>query len=168
MAVVTLRYTVVDGKGKESAIELYTVDFYTIAQIREAAIAMIPLIRDTIKGGLVKGSITIDMGIGDLLSSFPSIAIPSADSDVEEGGLFIFTTVQGDTKRNRFPTFDEDLILDQSRQVDVANPRVAPLVAALTEFVVISGGAEVKFNDSRGDELDRLSEAYEQFSRRKK
>lgn len=162
MALVSINFTVVDGKNQESVVTLYTTDSFTLPQLLAAAVAMVPLVRNMITGGLKSASISIDVDLSGLFASFPTIPIPDPDSDTEEGSIFIFQTVLSHDKRNRIPTFDEALLFAGTREVDVADAQVAPFIAAITAGVS-AGGATVTFVDSRSEDINALLDAYESF-----
>lgn len=167
MALVAVNFTVVDGKGQESVVTLYTTDSFTLPQLLAAAVAMVPLVRNMITGGVKSCSLSIDVDLASLFGSFPSIPIPDADSDTEEGALFIFRTALAHDKRNRIPTFDETLFFSGTREVDIADGQVAPFVTAITAGVS-AGGATVTFVDSRLEDINALEDAYESFQSSRK
>lgn len=170
MALVSLNLTVVDGKGQESTVTLYTTDTFTIVQLGNAVRAIIPLVRNMITGGITKGTIAIEVDLSGLFTSFPTIAVPDDDSDTEEGALFIFNNSGGDPKRNRIPTFDEALVLAGTREVDQEAVAVENFINAILTGVTVAGPATVTFVDSREEDLQFLSDAYESFqsSRRRR
>jgi len=162
MALVALNFTCVDGKGQESVVTLYTTDSFTLPQLVAAGIAMVPLVRNMITGGIISCSLSVDIDLATLFGSFPTIPVPDADSDTEEGALFIFRTSGNHDKRNRFPTFDENLFFAGTREVDVAHAQVAPFITAI-QSGVSAGGATVTFVDSRLEDIVSTDDAYESF-----
>lgn len=158
MALVSITLTAKDGKGQESTITLYTTDGYTLAQLVAAAKAIAPLVKGLITGGIVSANLVIAVD----LSAIVGISDIDPDSDTEEGALFIFQTDGFHPKRNRLPTFDEAFLLPGTREVDTSDLVVAAFNNAIIAGLVV-GGTTVTFVDSREEDIDALTDAYESF-----
>jgi len=165
MPLVSVTFTIVDGKDQESTVTLYTTDGFTLAQLIGAATIVAPLVKGLINGGIKGCSLVIDVD----LTGIVGIGTADPDSDTEEGALFIFGTDGGHDKRNRIPTFDEANLISATREVNLSDIQVAAFTNAMIAGVV-TGGATVTFVDSREEDLDSVDDAYESFqsSRRRR
>lgn len=163
MALVSINLTVRDDKGEESVVTLYTTDGYTLPQLIGAVVALAPLVKNLIGGGIVSASLSIDVD----LSGIAGISDIDVNSDVEEGALFIFQTDLGHPKRNRLPTFLEEFLLPGTKQVDMSDLSVAAFNNAIIAGLVV-GAATVTFVDSRLEDIDAVSDAYESFQSSRK
>jgi len=163
MALVTVNLTVVDGKGQESTVALYTTDGYTLPQLVAAVIAVAPMVKNLITGGIARAALLIDVDI----SAISGIGTIDPDSDTEEGAIFIFGTALGHDKRNRIPTFDETKLLSGTREVDLSDLDVASFNNAMIAGVT-AGAATVTFVDSRLEDLNAVQDAYESFQSSRK
>lgn len=163
MALVSITLTVQDGKDQESTVTLYTTDGYTLPQLIGAVVALAPLVKGVITGGIMRASLVIDVDI----SGIAGISTIDPDSDTEEGALFIWNTDMNHDKRNRIPTFDEALLLPGTREVDTSDLTVAALNNAIIAGLVV-GAATVTFVDSREEDIDALETAYESFQSSRK
>lgn len=163
MALVSINLTVKDDKGEESVVTLYSTDSFTLAQLVGAALAIAPLVKNLLDGGIVSASLSIDVD----LSGIAGISDIEPNSDVEEGALFFFETATGFDKRNRIPTFKEEFVIEGTKKVDTSDL----VVAAFTNAVIAGlsvGGTTVTFTDNRGVDLASLEDAYESFQSSRK
>ena len=158
MALVSINLTVRDDKGEESVVTLYTTDGFTLPQLIGAVVAIAPLVKNLIGGGIVHASLSIDVD----LSGISGIADIEPNSDVEEGALFFFETATGFDKRNRLPTFLEEFVVAGTKQVDMSAIEVAAFTNAIIAGVT-SGAATVTFTDNRSVDLSIVGDAYESF-----
>lgn len=163
MAVVSLTYTVVDNKGEQSTITLYTTDNQDLTALINAAIQTAQLIANVLTGKLVeKASLCVNIDLGILSNNTAAVG-----SDVEEGALFFFETAAGVDKRNRLPTFDEAKIITGTRDVDGTDVDVLALQSQIAGGASVEDGTgatvSVTFGDSRGSDITIAGEAYESF-----
>lgn len=165
MALVDITFTVRDGKTppNESTVTVFTTDGYTLAQLVGAVVALAPLVKNMMTGGIVSATLAVNVDI----SAISGIGVADPDSDTEEGALFIWDTDTGFSKRNRIPTFDEALLISGTREVDTSDINVAAFNNAIIAGLVV-GAATVTFVDSRGDDIDSLTDAYESFQSSRK
>lgn len=159
MALVSVNLTVKDDKGEESVVTLYTTDGFTLPQLIGAVVAVAPLVKNLLGGGIIHASLSIDVD----LSAIVGISDIEPNSDVEEGALFFFHTAGAAfDKRNRLPTFLEEFIVPGTKQVDTTAIEVAAFTNAIIAGVT-SGAATVTFTDNRGVDLALVGDAYESF-----
>ena len=87
---------------------------------------------DDVIGGKIE---SVDICIGIALPGGLK-ADPAANTDIEEGAVFVYEDADGRVFRQRLPTFLESLILTGTRQVD--NDSVD--VQAVTDLIVTGNG----------------------------
>lgn len=166
--IIEFNFKIVDGKDKNSSISLYALDDppHTINQLNAAANAALPVIRNVLKGGVIGCSISFQADLADLFDSFPTLRIPDPDSDIEEGGLTKWATDETFKRptKMRFPTFDEDLLVSGTRDIDDSDPRFEALITLITEDLVVS---DTHFSTSRGENFLFYVDGEEKFKRRK-
>lgn len=165
MTTFSITYGVVDGKGKQSKMTLYTTDNGTdFTAIVNAVQQSIPIIIALINGKVESVNLCANLS-GLLAGQGGNVADPN--SDVEEGALFLYEVLGGYAARNRVPTFDEALLISGSTQVDRAAQPVIDFEAMMeVGLSVLDGtGATVtqQFTDYRGTDIIELEDAYESF-----
>lgn len=167
MAVVALTMTVFDSQDNESTITLYSSDTFTIVTLRNAVIALVPIVGALIKGGIrPKANITIAVDLTDDLGAYYQPVDEFAD--VEEGLFYQFNTASASSIREgRIPTINEEVFIAGTKEVDPANTDwLAFETAMLTGLAGVSTGSgttTVTFNDKHGNDLVSTRDAYEQF-----
>ncbi len=88
---------------------------------------------------------------------------PDADSDIEEGALFVYEDADGRFYKQRVPTFLETLILTGTRQVDNSNAAVQALTDA-----IITGLDTVAPQTMAATDITALRSDKEQFVKNRK
>jgi len=168
MASILMRfsYSVVDGKNKGTDLNYYVLgdDSYTLNSVDGAARAFIPILRNLMNGGIKGGSISLAIDTSALYTSFPSIPIPDPDSDIEEGGEFVFYDAERHIFRNRIPTFDEALILTGTRQIDILDSRVVAYLDLILSGLAV-GLDEYFVTGIRGQQIASNKSAEEDFNK---
>jgi len=161
MALIEYEFFIEDGKGGESIFAIWTAATVDWTDLQTAARDLMPLLRNIITGGVVGCRASKEMDFSALYASFPSLRIPDADSDIEEGAVLVFAADQD--KRDyivRLPTFDEDLIIPNSVEIDLEDVRVIALADAIA-----NGSTYVTFDEYA---LDTLHEGKEKFKASKR
>lgn len=160
MAVaVSLRFQVVDSKGKSSFTKIRIPTGLTIPQYIEAGQAFGQLITNMQAGSITSVSATfaIDLSALGLKAAANSLA------DVAQKGYFAFSSAATKFfKRLRIPTFNEGLVAVGSDAIDTSDPAVAAFATAMTNGIVTAGGT-IQPTTDRVQDLVALTDAREQF-----
>lgn len=154
-------YTIRDGKGQTSTMEIALPSTLTLAKAIAFAGDMALLINNIITGAITRIGIALMI---DLPSGLR--ATPLTTSDVEEGARFQFRTNQGHYTSLRIPTFSEGKIVPGSRQVDLTDGQVAAFVTGMVNGIDIdptAGTDIVQPSDKRNEDIVALVSAKEQF-----
>lgn len=130
---IKVQYTIRDGKGLTSRTLVHLPSATTLANATTYAGAFASAMDDVI-GGKIE---SIDICIGIALPGGLK-ADPGADSDVEEGAVFVYEDAVGRIFRQRLPTFLESLIEAGTRQVDNSDVNVQ----AVTDLIVTGNGTQ--------------------------
>lgn len=161
---IVLFFTIADADGDKSRVEL-PIDETGITLANMAAIleAVWDLMNPLVNGQLVTAGFSLETDI----SGFTNVAA-GALADVQEKAEFVFRTASGFVKRLNIPTFVETLFgsAGASKEVNLADTGVAAFVTALEDGITVTAQA-VTFVDSRGDELDALESAVENWGKRR-
>jgi len=151
----TITISVRDGKGATSKIEFTLPGTLLLAAV-EAFVQTFLVTLDAVIGGVIYATTaTYSFSLPGALKD-----TPDADSDVEEGALFVWSSAGGYTARNRIPTFLESKIVAGSRLVNTADSDVTNLVNQVT-----AGLAGTQPVDSRGADIQSLVSAKEMFQK---
>lgn len=156
---VSIRFDVVDAKGKPSFTKVRVPNGFALADYAEFGVAMAQLIATATTGEITRSSFCIDID----LSGATIKALASGLSDVAQRASFGFGTVlAGFRTKLRLPAFSEVKILPASDLVDQADGDVASFVAAMEGGIAVTAGT-VAPSDMRENDIDALSYAREQF-----
>jgi len=162
MPVFTLNLVIQDEKGLKSTVSINfdgTNDEIALADLEWATGQVAPIVEDLITGAIV--------GVGwTYTPAFPSglRAAPLADSDVEEGGKFIFTSTPPYITSVRIPTLDETLVVNPTKDINLANAAVIAFVN-LMEDGLTHVALPMPVTDYRGEDVTVLKSAREQFGK---
>ena len=154
--VWTLDIAIRDGKNKMAHVGAYLPTVTTVANI-EAFLAAFVVPLDAMIDGVITG-VTASLGF-DLPTGIKTIS--EADSDREEGALFVYDTAGGFSTRQRVPTFKEALFLSGTTQVETADLDVASFIS----FMVDGVPAVADPCDYRGADVTAVASALEDFKR---
>jgi len=154
--VWSLDIAIRDGKGKIGHVGVYLPDATTVLGVSDFLEAfVIPL--DALIDGVITG---VSASLG--LPLPPGIkTVSEADSDREEGALFIYDTVGGFSTKQRIPTFKEALLVSGTTQVNQADLDVSSFVS----FMVDGVPSVADPCDYRGADIQALASALEDFKR---
>jgi hypothetical protein len=130
---VKLQYTIRDGKGLTSRTLVHLPSATSLANATTYAQAFASALDDVIGGKIESVDICVGVALPGGLK-----ADPNADSDIEEGAVFVYEDSVGRVFRQRLPTFLETLILTGTRQVDNSNVDVQ----AVTDLIVTGNGTQ--------------------------
>jgi len=156
---VELSINIADRKNQTSNMSVHMVDGLTLADYDSAAAQMEAVIQPLITGIITSMNIIVPVALPQ------PRPLPTAGSDVEEGALFIWNTdVAGVTSRNRIPTFNENFVDVDNRNIDITQPIVLAFVDAVSVGLTVPGGT-LTFEDYRGADITGAKEAYELFQR---
>lgn len=162
MAAFALTYTVRDEDNRGSGS--FTINLptnLTIPQIGEFAIEMAPLLQAVMTGRIasVGVSIVFDLPPGSVNTT------ASPGSDLEEGAIFSFMTADNVPTTFRIPTFNENLMVSGTDNVDVTLPSVAAIITAIEDGLTVTSGATIEPVGPREEALTVIDSALESFKR---
>lgn len=153
-------YGIVDEKGAISSTEIHVPGATTFTNALAFAVEMGGLIDTLISGQLYRFGIVAD----EIFTSGVKTA-PEDGSDVEEGGRFQFVTDEGHFTSLRLPTFREEYIVPETRNIDTADADVLAFVTAMIDGIDLAGALPVVApSDARDEDIDGLSSAKESFT----
>lgn len=158
-------FTIRDDKGDKSTIEIPFPDATAVTDLPLLVDAVGQLLDPLISGGLAGAGFRVEATV----TGFPSAA--GALSDIQEKAEFAFRTVTNFVKRLNIPSFIETFFLPGTREVDTTDADIAAFVTALEDGVDVSGAGGsgiVQPCDIRGDDLDTLEYAIENWGKRRK
>lgn len=155
-----ISYTVEDGKGETSVFFVNIPSTFTLAQSLEAAQDIATLVNAVITGAIRSIGLCFNVTLPGGLTT-----TPDADADVEEGARFQWLSTGNFRTRFRLPTFNEDLILAGTKQVDLTDTDVDALVDAIIGGTPVTGSGTVTFVDSRDVDIIALDTAREAFGK---
>lgn len=155
--VLTLR----DGKNRYAQMIVNVVnqdeDSNILHQIEMAKNLQVD-IDAMVKGQIVQCGVVIDVPIEGGLKT-----TPDADSDVEEGALFIFQSVNGYLTKIRVPTVGDDLFITGSPLIDFANADVSQFVDNILDGYLYDISNRHDVTDSRGDDVIDIKSGAKDF-----
>lgn len=157
---VELNFTVTDGKGATSLVTFNLEDGFSVADYTELATALLATLKNISTGAYIKASLCVGLALVGLETQQDA----GVQSDVEEGARFIWQSDPNFSTRVRLPTFDEALIVANSREVDIANPTVDSFLGDIEDGITTAGGV-IGFTDYRGADIIALRSALESFQR---
>lgn len=159
-----LYYTIQDSDGDTSVVEIPIPTTTAVANLIGAVTAMAGLINPLTNGGLVAAGVRLEV---DLSGTWGPVAALIAD--VQEKGEFAFRGENGFLKRLNIPAFLETLFTGagSTKQIDLGDTDVAAFVTAMEDGFVV-GGATIQPVDVRGDDLETLEYAVENWGKRRR
>lgn len=156
---IGVNFSVIDGKGARSSVQVNLPDGLNLVQVQDFVDDFAPIL-DAITDGAITGvSVSIAATLPGGLAS-----TPGANSDVEEGARFIFSTENGYSTAVRVPTFPESKISSGSQAVNLADTAVDAFVDAMVAGVTVTAGT-AEPSDYRGDDIVGVTSAVESFQR---
>lgn len=159
MRPITLVLTVLDGKDLESQMLLNitnTSDTTDIDDQLEVARIVQTLVDPLITGAIIRCGLIVDVELDPGIKTTADV-----DSDVEEGGLFIWNSDSGHNTQTRLPTFSEAKLLPSSRIVDLSDVDVSAFNDAIIDGIEVTPPRLIEFQDNRGDDITLLRQARE-------
>ena len=144
-------WSLVDGSGSAGQVQSHAAATATLADVRTAATALIPLIQANTGCAVIGYSVN-----ATTIETAP--ANGADDSRVERRGLFTLRTAAGKLSQISIPGIVDAAVLASGR-IDDDN---AAIEAMLTAFLA------TPWTDSNGSDLVGLHEAYEVFRTTKK
>lgn len=148
----TLVITIKDAKASFSQMRLNLPDQDTqsIADSTTQALARAVEVDNLIIGQIVQIAIILDIDLPIGIKS-----APDSFADVEEGGLFVFETLDGYRTATTIPTIDETKIISGTTAINLADADVQDFVTGvITEHI-----------DSRGDNVTDIDAANSVFKK---
>lgn len=158
---IVLFFTMTDGDDT-SRVEIPIPDATPLA----AAAALVPaaaaLINPLVNGGLLSAGFTVYVDV----PTFGPVAALIAD--VQEKAEFVFRTAGGFIKRLNLPTFIETFFVGggSGKEVDTTDPDVQAFIDFMTDGIA-AGGSTNPPVDYRGDDIETLVEARQNWGRRR-
>lgn len=150
--------TIRDAKGAEAITKTNfpaSVEFSVLAAYASSTATLIDAI---IRGQIVAVGFGVEIALPGGLKS-----APLATADVEEGARFEWRATSGAPTGWRLPTFDEDLLLAGTREVDLTDTDVDAyhdrIISGHTVTLV-----NVSPSDNRGSDIVSLESARESFT----
>lgn len=143
---ITVTFTVIDETGSKAYTQLSAAPTATLADIRTAASALVPLIQACVLG-IVQGY--------SVAASTIETVLPFAQegSRVERRGVTSWRAANGKTTTVSLPTLDPAIVLSSGR-IDEDSAAFVALAAAI---------AAAPWSDSNGSDIVSIEEAYEVF-----
>lgn len=160
---ITLFYVVTDGNDT-SRIEIDIPTATTLANTLSAVGAFAALINPLVQGGLLSAGFTVETDVSGTWGVVHQLL-----ADVQEKAEFVFRTAGGFIKRLNLPTVNEAIFAGggNSPQVDTSDEDVAAFITAMTDGVTVNATVVAPV-DSRGDDIASLSDARENWGKRRK
>lgn len=155
---IKVQYSIRDAKGITSRTLVHLPSATTLANASAFASAFGALI-DAVTSGQLS---SIDVCVGVALPGGIKTT-PDDESDVEEGGVFVYRDADGRTFRQRIPTLLEALVEAGTRQIDNANAAVQ----AITDTIVDGDGTTQPVTLA-GTDITALVSDKEQFVKNRK
>lgn len=161
MGAFTVTIAIKDAKGKGATTEFNFPSSYDFQDITlfaaQAAGRINKLIRGKITGVTVSQAVTDFTGV-------TLRADPLPEADVEEGARFQFKTAGGFFTSMRLPTFEEDLIIEGTKNVDLTNADVETFTDSMvTGAPVVALGGVLSPSDKRDEDIVSMEFAKEEF-----
>lgn len=155
-----LSYTIIDDKGDTAKNTMYLPEGLTVAQYEEFADTLIDNIINMLLGGVLKAQLCIKVPI----SSIDQTGKPTATSDVENVGEFVFESASGFRSVINIPGYDESEVFAGSDVIDEAQAGASGFISAIVTGVTLTDTVTVVSPvDVGGDDLTRLITARERF-----
>lgn len=128
-----LTYLVQDDKNLTSLITIPVPSQTAVADLLGALDAIGQLIMPLVKGGLKAAAVRIAGSVTGW-----DLTDITANSDVQEIGTFLFNTTGPVVKETNLPTFDETLLVANSKVVDTSDADVAAFITAMESGVTVN------------------------------
>lgn len=157
---LTANFTFRDDKGKTSSTKIRIPTSVTIAQALEFTQDAAALIAIASNAVITDASISVD--ISTFALGFKTVI--GITADFFQKALFTLrTSVNGLFSKISVPTFNEDLVVAGTDQVDLTDPDVAAFVTALEDGIDDGLGGFIQPIDRRGNGIAEVSAAREVF-----
>lgn len=156
----TANFTFRDDKGKSSSTKIRIPTSFTVAQAVEFAQDAAGLLAVASNGVITDVSLSVDVsafGLG--LKTVAGIT-----ADFFQKALFTMrSAVNGLFSKINVPTFNEDLVLAGTDQIDQADTDIAAFITALEDGIDDGLGTFIQPIDLRGNAITEVSAAREVF-----
>jgi len=162
--MIAVYFTVEDEKRQASTIEIPIPDTVGLANIPYAVQAIGDLLEPLLQGRIRAAGARVEVD----LSEFGWASVAGLNSDVQEGGRFVFRTVTNFLKSLRIPTFNESKIVSTTDNIDLTDADVSAFVAGMTsgiDLTGVGGTGTASPCDYRGDDITGIVTAKENFTR---
>ena len=159
---VSLNILFEDAKGAKSITTFNLPDGLTNLSYSEMGVILVDAVKQLVTGKITGAQICFGID----LSSIAGITdAPASTSDVEEGARFIWNVAGGFTASNRIPTFDEALIVPNSRFVDLLDNDIITFIGAVTGNLTTTDDGPQAVVDYRDADILNLDSGRESFQR---
>lgn len=158
-------FSIRDGKGDISTIEIPFPDATVVTDLPLLVAALGDLIDPLLSGGLAGAGFRVDVDV----PGFSAVAGTLAD--VQEKAEFAWRVGTKWLKRLNLPTFIETFFLPGTKEVDTTDADIAAFVTAMETGIDVAGGGGsgvVQPCDTRGEDLEDLVYAIENWGKRRK
>lgn len=164
MAAIFLFYTIQDGDGDKSTIEIPFPTSIATTNLSGLVAAVGALINPLINGGLVAAGARLEFDLSGTWG--PTAALLS---DVQEQAQFLFRTVGNYPKLLNLPTFIETLFTGggADKTVDLADTDVAAFVDMMESGITVSSVAYSP-SDYRGADIVSTESAVQHWGRNRR
>lgn len=160
MAIATnIALTVRDGKGALSNPSVHILSSTILDDIVEYAQEFATVMDGIMTGEIIAISATVRVALPGGLGS------AAANSDVEEGAMFLVDCVGGVKSRLRVPTFDEAKMIAGSKLVDMTDAEVILLVAHLEDGFTTTTPTDVDTLEYREADMELVTAGYDAFQK---
>lgn len=149
--------TIRDAKGKESITKTNFPDTVSFDVLKAYASTTATLLDAIVRGAIVAIGIGLEVALPSGIKTNPL-----ATADVEEGARFQWRASSGAVAGWRIPTFDEDLLLTGTAEVDLADTDVDAYVQRVLAGHTVAL-VNVSPSDDRGSDIVSLESARESF-----
>jgi hypothetical protein len=155
---IEINIGLIDDEGKPSSTGCWLPDATTLAAAQTFAAAFAQLIDNMTEGKLTGINMIYHVALPGGLK-----ANPIANSDVEQGAIFVYADAQNFKTSLRVAAVSKAKIVANSDAVDLADADVIALNLAMT-----AGIAGTQPSTNRGDDLTALLSAKESYKRQRR
>lgn len=167
---IEIRYTVQDGDGKQSQMTLNVASDTPLAEMQAIVDTVAQLLIPVLGGSLVDAQYTVKADLTASTWYVDAANTANVLSDIEEGAVFVFESIDGYRTSIRMPTFDESLIVQGSDNVNTADTDVAAFIAVMLNGIdntaeggSLGAGSEAQPTTSHDFEIAVMRSARESF-----
>lgn len=158
----TAKITWEDSTGRTSQTTHYFEPSNTYSQIKNAVKDIVQKEENLTDCLFISATVSFPVEFG----FFGDLTLKNAanESDVENKGVFVFETVQGDTKTISVPGIKASLVDDATNLIEVTSGAGQIYVNDVLTNGFFDGVGQINETDHNGNALRRLTGGYQRFS----